>query len=310
MADLIEIAFADTMDSGGRAAIREMRALSRIGPGLGFMPSMSDLMIGMGLGFVWIEDGRLVGNVSVYPASLPPEARRAWIIANVAVHPDYRERGIARALMLDSLASVRQRTSQGADAILQVEAQNWKARQLYDSLGFTGEGSFTQWRRPPAPPPKPLQVGPSPYITRRGWSDWRYEMALANVTRPERAGGIGWLRPPAPSLFRPSIRKAVNDFVNLRSKERLVVQDRASRRIHASLWIERGFGASSVQLTLMAEPAAEAESMALLLSALRRFGEDSTLAIEHPSQDEYMSSLLDRFGFRRVRTLVHMRWRP
>lgn len=309
LADLIEVAFADTMDSGGRAAIREMRTLSRLGPGLSFMPSMNELLLGMGLGFVWIADGRLVGNVSLYPASLPPETRKAWIIANVAVHPDYRERGIARALMQDSLASVRQRSSPPADVILQVEAQNWKARYLYDSLGFAEEGSFTLWRRTPLPIPRPLlnAGADSPYITRRGWGDWRDELALANHVRPESAGGIGWLRPPAPSLFRPSIRKTINNFINLRNVERLAVREPGSGQLQAALWIERGFGAGSVQLTLMAEPDARAEALALLLTALRRYGDDGTLAIEHPAHDDYVSGLLDRFGFRRVRTLVHMR---
>lgn len=307
LADLIELAFADTMDNGGRAAIREMRALGRIGPGLGIMPGMSDLLIGMGLGNVWIEDGRLVGNVSIYPASLPPEAGRAWIIANVAVHPDYRERGIARALMHDSLASIAQRNGAPASVILQVEAQNWKARRLYDSLGFGEEGAFTLWRRQPALSPRPAFTAPGPYITRRDWRDWRLELALAQLARPEAAGGIGWLRPPVPSLFRPSLRKLINDFFNLRGMERLTVQDVRGGRMRASLWIERGFGAGSVQLTLLAEPSAEAEETALLLSALRRFGDDSTLAIEHPAYDETVSTLLDRTGFRKVRTLVHMR---
>jgi ribosomal protein S18 acetylase RimI-like enzyme len=310
LADLIEIAFADTMDSGGRAAIREMRALSKLGPGLGFMPGMHDLMIGVGMGFVWIEDGRLVGNVSIYPASLPPEARRAWIIANVAVHPDYRERGIARSLMLDSLSSVRQRSDRSADVILQVEAPNWKARALYETLGFSDEGAFTLWRRGPSRVTDSLPLSRGPYITRRSWNEWKSELALAYRARPAERGGIGWLRPPGPSLFRPSLRKWANDLVNLRGKERLIVQDEDGA-LRAALWIERGFGAGAVQLTLIAEPdATDGADMALLLSALRRFGPDHTLAIEHPADDEAVCAMLERFGFRKVRTLVHMRWRP
>lgn len=310
LADLIEIAFADTMDSGGRAAIREMRALSRLGPGLGIVPTMNDLVIGVGMGYVWIEDGRLVGNVSIYSASLPVEAPRAWIIANVAVHPDYRGRGIARRLMQDSLASVRARSGGSADVILQVEAPNAKARTLYDSLGFTNDGAFTMWRRGPSRVPDTLHGRLGPYIARRSWNEWRAELALAQRARPEALGGIGWLRPVVPSLFRPSVRKAFNDFVNLRSKERLVVQD-GDGPMTGSLWIERGFGAGAVQLTLMVDPdAREAEDVALLLTALRRFGPDHTLAIEHPADDTTVSALLERFEFRRVRTLVHMRWRP
>ena len=310
LADLIEIAFADTMDSGGRAAIREMRALSRLGPGLGIVPAMNDLVIGVGMGYVWIEDGRLVGNVSIYPASLPPEAPRAWIIANVAVHPEYRGRSIARTLMQDSLRSVRQRSGGPADVILQVEAPNWKARQLYDSLGFSNEGAFTLWRRSPSRVPDSLHGRLGPYIARRGWNEWRAQLALAERARPDVLGGIGWLRPVVPSLFRPSLRKTVRDFFNLRGIERLTVQDDHGPMTGA-LWIERGFGASAVQLTLLVDPdAREAEDMALLLTALRRFGPDHTLAIEHPAEDTTVSALLERFEFRRVRTLVHMRWRP
>jgi ribosomal protein S18 acetylase RimI-like enzyme len=310
LADLIEIAFADTMDSGGRAAIREMRALSRLGPGLSIVPAMNELVLGVGMGYVWIEDGRLVGNVSVYPASQPPEAPRAWIIANVAVHPDYRGRGIARSLMQDSLASVRERSATPADVILQVEAPNWKARQLYESLGFSNEGAFTLWRRGPSRVPDTLQGRMGPYIARRSWNEWRAEYALAERARPPELGGIGWLRPVAPSLFRPSLRKAINDFVNLRGKERLVIQD-AHGAMTGALWIERGFGAGAVQLTLLVDPEArEAEDMALLLTGLRRFGPDHTLAIEHPAEDTTVCALLERFDFRRVRTLVHMRWRP
>ncbi len=110
LADLIELAFSESMDTGGRAAVREMRTLSRLGPGLSVVLGMNDLAQGVGLGYVWIEDGRLVGNTSVYPASVPTGP--TWIIANVAVHPDYRGRGIARELVTASLDMIRQRSRQ------------------------------------------------------------------------------------------------------------------------------------------------------------------------------------------------------
>ncbi len=307
LADLIELAFADTMDNGGRAAIREMRALSRLSPGIGVFPGMNDLVLGIGMGYVWIEDSRLIGNVSIYPASQPPEAGRAWIIANVAVHPDYRGRGIARRLMNESLSAIRKRPGASGDVILQVETQNWKARELYLSLGFHDEGAFTLWRRSPARPPDALDRG-GPYITRRGWNDWRSEYALALAARPPEQGGIGWLRPTVPSLFRPSLRKALNDFFNFRSAERLVTHASDGRHLNAALWIERAFISSTVQLTLLLDPAAtDAQRSALLLTSLRRFGDESTLAIEHPMTDQGTSALLEHYGFRRTRSLMHMR---
>jgi ribosomal protein S18 acetylase RimI-like enzyme len=305
LADLIELAFADTMDNGGRAAIREMRAMSRVSPGLGVLPGVNDLVLGIGMGYVWIEDERLIGNVSIYPASLPPESGRAWIIANVAVHPDYRGRGIARRLMNDSLAAIRRRGA--GDVILQVETQNWKARELYESLGFREDGAFVTWRRAAAHPPSPLDSGV--YITRRGRGEWRSEYALAKAARPQEQGGIGWLRPTVPSLFRTSWRKTITDFFNLRSTERLVTHAPDGHSLNASLWVERAFVSGAIQLTLLLHPyAPESDRRALLLTGVRRFGADNTLVIEHPLPDQGTAALLETLGFRRARTLLHMRW--
>ena len=109
LADLIEIAFADAMDDSGRAALREMRALSKMGAGLDMLGRLNDLAVGISHGYVWIADGKLVGNVSVYPADWPSQLGRAWIIANVAVHPAYQRRGIARRLMQASLEMIQRR---------------------------------------------------------------------------------------------------------------------------------------------------------------------------------------------------------
>ena len=71
LADLIELVFADSMDSSGRSAIREMRYLSSLGYGLKLIARLNELALGISLGFVYVLDGKLVGNVSVYPANYP-----------------------------------------------------------------------------------------------------------------------------------------------------------------------------------------------------------------------------------------------
>src|SRR5574342_691521 len=90
LADLIEIAFASSMDSGGRAAVQDLRSLSGVGIGLSVLAGLDSLVQGMESGYVWYSGGRLVGNVSVYPSPDP----RVWVIVNVAVHPDDQRRGI------------------------------------------------------------------------------------------------------------------------------------------------------------------------------------------------------------------------
>lgn len=311
LADLIELAFADTMDNSGRAAVREMRYLSRMGPGLNVLAGVSDLTQGIGLGYVWIEDGRLIGNVSIYPANWPAAAGDAWIIANVAVHPDFRGRGIAHKLMLASLETIRRRSKRRDHpiAILQVENSNSVAQHLYERLGFTRERVWTHWRRSAnarLPAPIDHAVG---YITRRRRGEWHAEYALAQCARPAKTGGIGWLRPTDPSFFRKPILVALNDLINLRSIERLVIRSRDEQSLLAVMWIESAFAAATVQLTIMTDPAVQGlYDEALINLATRRYTNRSALAIEHPADDTFTSALLQRYNFTPQRTLLHMRW--
>ena len=310
LADLIEISFADTMDSSGRAAIREMRALSRITPGLGAVLGLNELAQGIGLGFVWVENGRLVGNTSVYPANWNSSVGSTWIIANVAVAPEYRGRGIARRLMQASMDMIRKRTASRrgrACAILQVEADNPIAQNLYLSLGFVAERTWHHWRRSSTArvPPALHEV----YISQRRPSDWRIEYQLAQHLRPNERGGMGWLRPLHPGLFNPPLLRRIADTLSLRTMERLIVRSREDGQLCASLWIESAFAASTTQLTLMVDPDyAGIYDDALINTAARRFGLRSALSIEHPADDEVGSSVLQRHQFTRQRSLIHMRW--
>lgn len=307
LADLIEMAFADSMDNSGRAALREMRALSNFGAGLSMLSGANDMLHGIGLGYVWVEDGRLVGNVSIYPASLPPGMPRAHIIANVAVHPDFRGRGIARKMMETSLTAIRARG--GGDVLLQVEQENIIARTLYDTFGFREEGVFQHWRRAghvrTPPPPQPALA----YITRRRRYEWNAEMSLASRVRPDVQGGVGWLRPIARSLFQPTLWQRLGSLFNLRSLERLAIRAADETALHAALWIESAVAASSVQLTLMVDDEYRGVyDEALINMAARRFT-GSTITIEHPYDDLVTNAILSRYHFNRTRALVHMRWR-
>lgn len=303
LADLIELAFADTMDSSGRAAIREMRALSRLTPG--FLLGMNEVAQGIGLGFVWIENGKLVGNTSVYPAHLPRSYGTTWIIANVAVHPDHRGRGIARQLMRASMDMIRRRSS-ASTTLLQVEEPNHIARSLYASLGFVEQRTWNLWRRSSmATIPRAQNA---PYISQRRAAEWKTEYDLALRLRPNHLGGMGWLRPTRAELFRPSLFKLIGDAFNLRSVERLIVRG-DDHKLRASLWVESAFAASSTQLTLLVDPDyAGLYDDALLNLVARRFGLRSTLTLEHPADDIITTAVLQKYAFIRQRTLVHMNW--
>ncbi len=304
LADLMEIAFADSMDNSGRAAIREMRALSRFGSGVNLLSGVNDLVMGIGLGYVWVEDGKLIGNVSIYPSNLPSHLPRSWVIANVAVHPDYRGRGIARQLMVTSIAAISKR----GDILLQVEERNEVAKHLYATLNFREEGTFTIWKRSSSTR-KPLPTEQQDtYITRRTRGEWTEEIALAQKCRPY-GQGIGWLRPLDSYYFRKPLLKSLLDIFSLRSDERLIIRSKRDRSLLASLWVERAFGSTTTQLTLLVdEDYAALYGETLLYSACRRF-EGETLTIEHPTHDAIISFLLQKLAFQPQRTLIHMRHR-
>lgn len=307
LADLIELVFADSMDQGGAAAVRELRALSRMGPGLNVLPGMNDLLQGISLGYVWMAGGRLVGNVSVYSANWPRSLGSAWIIANVGVHPDYRGRGIAASLMRAAMDLIRQR--RGTAAVLQVDADNFIARRLYQRLGFRDERGFTLWRRSGSVRPPPYSGQPV-FITRRRPAEWRAEYALARRVRPAERGGLGWQRPLHADLFNPPLSRRLLDWFNLRTLERLVIRSDDQARLLAVLWIERAVMVTSTQLTLLVDPAyAGVYDDALLHLAARRFGDRrSTLLIEHPSDETATAEALQRYYFRPQRQVMHMRW--
>lgn len=307
LADLIELVFADSMDQGGAAAVRELRALSRMGPGLSLLSGVNDLLQGIGLGYVWLADGQLVGNVSVYPANWPRGLGSVWIIANVGVHPDFRGRGIATRLMRAAMDMIRQRG--GTAAVLQVDADNMVARRLYQRLGFRDERGFTLWRRAGAARP-PALSGPQVFIAHRRPGEWRAEYALAQRVRPAERGGIGWQRPLHTAFFNPPLSRRLLDWFNLRTVERLVIRSEDQARLLAVLWIEQAAMATSVQLTLLVDPAyAGVYDDVLLHLAARRFGgRRSALLIEHPTDESTTAEVLQRYAFRPQRQVVHMRW--
>src|SRR5499426_2866924 len=74
------------------------------------------------------EDARVVGYLCLW------EIGDELHITNVAVHPDYRRRGIGRALVSGVLGDARTRNLKLI--VLEVRPSNHEARTLYESLGF------------------------------------------------------------------------------------------------------------------------------------------------------------------------------
>jgi GNAT superfamily N-acetyltransferase len=173
--------------------------------GSGFMHWASSIVEPTSLplsGYVWEEQGCLVGNLSLIPFYL--HGRKCYLIANVAVHPDYRRRGIARALTSKALEHARAR--QASAAWLHVREENDPALRLYLSLGFVERARRTTWHSlapgaevfptPFLPPISPVTVCPAEP------RHWPQEQAwLRNIYPPE----IAWHPPVNWWAVRPGL---------------------------------------------------------------------------------------------------------
>jgi ribosomal protein S18 acetylase RimI-like enzyme len=142
VADLVELCFADTIDPDGERYLRQMRDAARNTTFLRWANAVADQSSLPMSGFVWEEDGRVVGNLSLIPFSV--SRQRRFLIANVAVHPDYRRRGIARSLTTVAKEQALRRGSSGT--WLHVREDNDAAIKLYLSLGFKEKARRTTWQ--------------------------------------------------------------------------------------------------------------------------------------------------------------------
>jgi GNAT superfamily N-acetyltransferase len=174
--------------------LRDMRWLGRAG-WLGWLLGRVVLPPGATPdGYVWVESGRVVGNLSLLPVDGDPHR---WVIANVAVDPDQRRRGIGRALVQAAIELARQRRAR--TVVLQVDRSNQAARELYLSLRFQVTSTRTNWIRPRGlPRPQGIALeGLRP----RSFPEWREQWELGQRLLPD---GFWWPFLPDERLFRGS----------------------------------------------------------------------------------------------------------
>lgn len=304
IADLIELCFGAELDASGRGLIREMQFLSRTGPAIRVLQTVLLGQQPWNMGFVWVEAGRVVGSVSTQPAS---SRSSSWLVANVAVHPDFRRHGIALALMRATLDLIRSQA--GREAILQVDDDNLAAVSLYRHLGFARVTTRTTWMRAGHLTPPPFQA--SPFDLRlRAPGEWADQMALAALVRPE---GLEWTHPLQESDFRPGLRKTVEQFFSGRTDEHWVVTDpqapAGGSLSLAGTMLVSGGAAEGDHLTVLVHPRYHGQlERPLLVRGLRRLGQRPwPVRVEYEADDEVAASILSDLSFQTRRVLRWMR---
>ena len=197
VADLIEICFSATMDSDGLEYLRHIRRASQNSSLLHWIPGSGEMVSYPLHGYVWVEEGKVVGNLTL----IPHFYRRQWLylIVNVAVHPNYRQRGIGRELTRRGIVHAREHGA--ASAWLQVRDDNLAAYHLYLDLGFKERVRRTTWRSKEAP--ASLQFSqPGIVIRERSRQDWDKQSEwLAQNYPPE----VAWNLSLDINHFKPSL---------------------------------------------------------------------------------------------------------
>lgn len=202
VADLIELCFAETLDGDGKRYLQRMRQVAK--KRNNWFDSTAFQMSVTSDGFIWEEEGKIIGNINLIPfASF---GRPIYLIANVAVHPEYRCRGIARALTDAALVWTQKRRVQSV--WLQVREDNQAAVSLYESTGFTERARRTTWIAQPG-----KLEGEAPFGTRivpQKSRHWKRQRQWLRQNYPDE---LLWYWPLRPSVFRPGIWSMIANFL-------------------------------------------------------------------------------------------------
>lgn len=139
--ELIDLAFGDRLDPVARATLARMRRFAHGGLFLQWLLALRG-KVAVAPGLVWVEEGRIVGNVSLRHA----RGRGGYLIGNVVVHPDRRGQGIGTALMRAAIRGISERG--GLWVGLEVRADNEVACHIYEGLRFREVGTTLHMVRP------------------------------------------------------------------------------------------------------------------------------------------------------------------
>jgi len=294
-ADLIELCFRESLDEDGIRYIEHLRRSARQAGMWSWAGSMAE-KAGLPLqGFVWEENGRLVGNLSLIPARRG-EAK-ILLIANVAVHPDFRRRGIARRLTQAAMAESQRRKS--AAIWLHVRSGNSAAETLYRNMGFQERARRTTWQATAGT--GAVHSGGDFSIRSRRAADWNLQAKWLNESHPAE---LAWYLPLDLRRFQPGLQSAFHQFFSGRS-----VRHWAARREEELLGIvTRESGTSSSDRLWLAAPlAAETAAVESLLNAAhRQTAAERQLQLEVPDQVD--AQPLRSAGFQPKNSLIWMRY--
>ena len=296
MADLVEICFSDTLDTDGYRFIQQMRRASKDNKFLKWAVHAVDSSSLPLSGYVWEEFGNIVGNISVIP--FRKKSKKIYLIANVAVHPDYRRRKIASHLTEMAIAHAKQRNA--AEVWLQVREENQEAISLYESFGFHEVARRTRWE---AAPEKDLPSTSSMddlTILNRSKEEWALQKKWLENLYPEE---LSWYQPMEWYRFRPGLLYSLLRLFADSSTHHWSIKSH-DKLLAIGTWFAEMRRNERIYLAVPEE--IEEEGLTNLLLYIRRILTGRrNLVLDFPGG--FASDSIQKSGFHRVRTLIWMR---
>ncbi len=303
VADLIELCFASTIDDEGQSYLEQMRRASRDNEFLRWAGRVMDSTAMPLSGFIWEENGKIVGNASLVYQNFG--TRRIAMIANVATHPEYRRHGIGRALTEAAMAHARRKGAR--ELWLHVRDDNPTAIRIYEGLGFQARARRTTYHsRPGSLISAAITGGPAEAAhTRVSVSaprarDWPMQHAWLNRAHPRELAWYArwdWER-LAPDVWNWLYRA----FVEFNTRQWAAYRD--GKLLATVSWVPTVH--TSNMLWIGTEPNGDAEGLRLALEAARyELSHYRRLTVEHPAGE--MAQAIQSAGFDPYRTLIWMR---
>jgi ribosomal protein S18 acetylase RimI-like enzyme len=293
VADLIEQCFSSTMDGDGRRYVQDMR---RAGNDNSFLKWANRVAESTSLpltGYIWEENHRIVGNVSLVP--FHRNKHRLYLIANVAVHPDYRRRGIARMLTMRAMQHAREKKVD--DIWLHVRADNPEAIHLYETLGFIERARRTSWQAVTDSNAQNLETDIA--ITSRHPRFWVTQFHWLSRLYPDAMGWhINWNF----SMLKPGLLNWLYLlFIDVHIRQWAAV--RKDNLLATLSWIPTGRGDS---LFAAAGERSDPEALTALLLQARRdlYHSHPRISLDFPAG--YFDHAIQSAGFKSLRTLLWM----
>lgn len=295
VADLVELCFADTLDPEGERYLRQMREAARSVNFLRWANAIADQTVMPLSGFVWEEDGHLVGNLSLIPFNI--HGQRYYLIANVAVHPDYRRRGIGRALTATAQEQVRRR--RGKAAWLHVREENEAAVRLYLSLGFKERARRTTWHSIRSSQIETLKTAPGTVISSPRSRHWQYQYAWLREIYPEH---LSWHLPFNIRNFQPGLSGFVSRLISGAYTKQWSIEQEDCLQATLSWQAFQGY---YDYLWLATPPVVNDTAIQALLTHVRQqFANRRSLALDFPAH--LADNAIREAGFTVHQTLIWM----